>query len=115
VYYSEAEGEGRYQIVDWKTGKAPTSAADLEEKQFQLALYRLAYSRWAGIELSRIDAVFYFVSDDRVIGPERLFSEPELVERWRAAVGERTDPGAAPVSDQSDCWAARGGRRPSRG
>ena len=79
---------GRYQIVDWKTGKAPKDAADLEQKQFQLALYRLAYARWKGIDESRIDAVFYFVSDDLVVGPERLFSEQELVERWRAALGE---------------------------
>ena len=37
-----------YQVVDWKTGKAPKDAKDLEDKQFQLALYRLAYSRWKG-------------------------------------------------------------------
>ena len=39
----------RYQVVDWKTGKAPKDEADLERKQLQLALYRLAYARWANI------------------------------------------------------------------
>ena len=77
---------GRYQVVDWKTGKAPKDADDLEEKQLQLALYRLAYAHWKGIDPSQVDAVFYFVADDKVIAPERLFDEAELVERWRAAL-----------------------------
>jgi DNA helicase II / ATP-dependent DNA helicase PcrA len=76
-------GDGRFEIVDWKTGRAPRDAGDLEAKQFQLALYRLAYARWRGVEPERIDAVFYFVADDRVIRPERIFDERELVARWR--------------------------------
>ncbi|MEY2849527.1 MAG: hypothetical protein RI885_2194 [Actinomycetota bacterium] len=76
----------RFQVVDWKTGKAPKDAADLEQKQLQLALYRLAYARWRGIDPERVDAVFYFVSDDRVVHPERLFDEAELIARWRAAI-----------------------------
>ena len=78
------ERDGRWEIVDWKTGKAPKDAADLEAKQFQLALYRLAYARWRGVDPALIDAVFYFVADDRVVRPERIFDEAELVERWRA-------------------------------
>lgn len=77
----------RFEIVDWKTGRAPKDAVDLERKQLQLALYRLAYSRWAGIPIDRIDAAFYFVADDRVIRPEHLDSEEELLARWRAAFG----------------------------
>jgi DNA helicase-2/ATP-dependent DNA helicase PcrA len=88
---SSADGSGsgpeRYEIVDWKTGKAPKDAKDLEEKQFQLALYRLAYAQWKGIDPSLIDAVFYYVADDRVIRPERLFDEQELVARWRSSLG----------------------------
>ncbi|MFZ2965010.1 MAG: ATP-dependent DNA helicase, partial [Rhodoglobus sp.] len=80
--YSEGD---RFEIVDWKTGKAPSGAKDLEERQLQLALYRLAYARWKGIEPERIDAVFYFVADDQVIRPQRLFDEGELLERWEAA------------------------------
>lgn len=80
------EPGGRVRIVDWKTGRAPKDAADLERKQLQLALYRLAYSRWAGIPEDRIDAAFYFVADDRVLEPERIDSEAELLARWRAAV-----------------------------
>ncbi|MCU1406940.1 MAG: ATP-dependent helicase [Glaciihabitans sp.] len=79
VYF---DGE-RYEVVDWKTGKAPRDAKDLEDKQLQLALYRLAYARWRGIDPEVIDAVFYYVSDDAVIRPERIFNETELVALWR--------------------------------
>jgi DNA helicase-2/ATP-dependent DNA helicase PcrA len=79
-------GEQRFEIVDWKTGKVPKDAVDLEEKQFQLALYRLAYAQWKGIDPSLIDAVFYYVSDDRVIRPAELFDETELVTRWRSSL-----------------------------
>lgn len=74
---------GRYRIVDWKTGKAPKDAADLEAKQLQLALYRQAFAEWKGIDPDQIDAVFYYVSDDRVIRPERIYSRDELVALWR--------------------------------
>jgi len=76
----------RYEVVDWKTGKAPRDDSDLDNKQLQLALYRLAYSRWAGIDIDLIDAVFYYVADDRVITPAHLYDEQELVDRWRASL-----------------------------
>lgn len=74
--------DGRYQIVDWKTGKAPTTAAELEERQYQLALYRLAFAQWKQVPADIIDAVFYYVSDDRVIRPDVLYSAEELGRRW---------------------------------
>ncbi|MHA6668963.1 ATP-dependent helicase [Homoserinimonas sp. A447] len=77
--------DGRYQVVDWKTGKAPKDAQDLQDKQLQLALYRQAYAEWKGIDPERIDAVFYYVADDAIIRPERIFSRAELVSLWRAS------------------------------
>lgn len=74
--------EHGYQIVDWKTGKAPKDAADLALKQTQLALYRLAYARWKGVPAELIDAVFYFVADDTVIAPDHLADEAELLALW---------------------------------
>lgn len=83
------ERDGRFQVVDWKTGKAPRDADDLEQKQLQLALYRLAYARFRGIDPDLIDAVFYFVADDTVVVPERIFDEAELIELWgRATAAE---------------------------
>ena len=58
--------EGRIEIVDWKTGAPPSSAADLELKQFQLALYRFAYAEREGIDPEGIDAVY----------PVRRFGQP---------------------------------------
>lgn len=76
----------RYQVVDWKTGRAPRNARDLELKQTQLALYRLAYAAWAGVSPDEVDAVFYFVEDDRVIRPDELYDEAALRKAWASAV-----------------------------
>lgn len=72
----------RYQIVDWKTGKAPRDDTDLELRNLQLALYRRAFSQWKGIAPERVDAVFYFVADNAVVRPRRSYSERELVSMW---------------------------------
>lgn len=87
IYATEPDehGVGGFEVVDWKTGKAPKDDDDLERKTLQLALYRLAYAKWAGIDPSRISAAFYFVADDRVIRPEHIDDEAELLARWRAA------------------------------
>jgi DNA helicase-2/ATP-dependent DNA helicase PcrA len=83
------EIDGRYRIVDWKTGKAPADAAELELRQLQLALYRLAFARWRGIDPDLVDAEFYYVSEDRVIRPDRIYSEEDLRELWLESVGDR--------------------------
>ncbi|HEY9499870.1 MAG TPA: PD-(D/E)XK nuclease family protein, partial [Terrimesophilobacter sp.] len=83
------ELDGRYQIVDWKTGRAPRDDTELVERQLQLALYRLAFARWKGISPEEIDAVFFYVSDDRVIEPDRIYDEAELLQLWRDATGSR--------------------------
>lgn len=87
VYEVEGSNGTRYEIVDWKTGQAPRNEKDLELKQFQLALYRAAYARWSGVAPQNIEAVFYFVADDTIIAPERIYSEAELAERWSSVTG----------------------------
>ncbi|TFD26880.1 ATP-dependent DNA helicase [Cryobacterium cryoconiti] len=97
--------ETGYQVVDWKTGRAPKDSADLELKQTQLALYRLAYARWRGIDPEIVDAVFYFVADDTIVAPDRLYSEDDLVRAWSSvrstAESSKTVP-IAPVLTSSD-------------
>jgi DNA helicase-2/ATP-dependent DNA helicase PcrA len=87
VYALEPGDDGlpRFEVVDWKTGKAPKDDDDLERKQLQLALYRLAYAKWASVDPSRITAAFYFVADDEVIRPDHIDDEADLLARWRKA------------------------------
>ena len=79
--------DGRFRIVDWKTGMVPKDDADLEQKQLQLALYRQAFAEWKGIDPNQVDAVFYYVSDDRVIRPAHIYDRDQLVKLWRSIVG----------------------------
>lgn len=79
--YATADG---YEIVDWKTGRAPTSARDLDERSLQLALYRLAYAEATGRPLESIRAVFYYVAEDREIGASALLDRAALERAWRA-------------------------------
>ena len=78
------ERDGRWQVVDWKTGAAPSSDDDLELRQLQLALYREAYASFRGLDVADIDAVFYFVADDVVVEPRHVADRSELLALWEA-------------------------------
>lgn len=54
-----------YTIVDWKTGKRPKSAEDIQLKLEQLDWYRLLLARATDVDLRRIDATLYYVSEAR--------------------------------------------------
>lgn len=69
---------GRIQIVDWKTGRTPSDPADIERKSLQLALYRLAWAEWAGVDIDSVDAVFWFSHSEQVIAPDVLAGRREL-------------------------------------
>jgi DNA helicase-2/ATP-dependent DNA helicase PcrA len=88
VYRRDDRG-GRIEIVDWKTGKAPRTPAEREERMLQLALYRLAYHRRFEVPLEEIDVALYYVADDLVIRGDRVYSEEELFQRWSAARAAR--------------------------
>lgn len=74
------------EIVDWKTGKKPKDSEDESLKALQLALYRLAYSRFSGVPVEKIEASFYFVADDSEVKPTRLLTEAELIELWKKTI-----------------------------
>jgi DNA helicase-2/ATP-dependent DNA helicase PcrA len=80
----------RIEIVDWKTGRPPTSAADAELKQTQLALYRFAYATREGIDPQSIDAAFYYVAHDAVVRPDRIYSADELRAAWASIESDST-------------------------
>lgn len=85
------ETEDGYEIVDWKTGVAPKTEDDIAEKALQLALYRMAYSKFHGIDPSKIDVCLYYVNENIEIKPEQVKSRDELLEMWDAVLSKVTD------------------------
>ena len=83
------ETKNGVEIVDWKTGKPPKDEAELGERSMQLALYKLAYSKYSktkpgakAIEPSDISVAFYYVADNKVIRPESVLNEAEIFEMF---------------------------------
>ena len=77
-----AESDGRFTVVDWKTGRTPTRK-DAEAKSLQLALYRLAWASIQGIPDSQLDTVgaaFYYVGADVTVAPTDLLDADQLRE-----------------------------------
>lgn len=81
--------DGRIEIVDWKTGRAPKNEAEREDRMLQLALYRLAYHYRFGVPLENIDVALFYVAENLVIRDENVYSESELRQRWSAARAAR--------------------------
>ena len=65
-------------VVDWKTGKAPRDAEARRTREVQLAVYRLAWSRWSGLPVEKVNAAFYYLGSDETVRPERLLDADEL-------------------------------------
>nr|WP_239525852.1 ATP-dependent DNA helicase [Oerskovia jenensis] len=65
-------------VVDWKTGKAPRDAEARRTREVQLAVYRLAWSRWSGLPVDKVNAAFYYLGSDETVRPERLLDADEL-------------------------------------
>ncbi|BDV30987.1 ATP-dependent DNA helicase [Microbacterium terricola] len=57
----------RIEIVDWKTGAAPRTDAEKDERMLQLELYREAYHRRHGVPKESIDVVLYYLAADLVL------------------------------------------------
>lgn len=81
---------GRYQIVDWKTGKAPTEESEIRARKIQLALYRIAFSAWRGIPVDQIDAVLFYVAQSKTIALQVEDDEQALLAEWRSAFVDLT-------------------------
>jgi DNA helicase-2/ATP-dependent DNA helicase PcrA len=65
-------GEGRWQVVDWKTGR---EAAD----PVQLAVYRLAWARLRDVPVEQVAAAFLYVRSGREVVHDDLLDEAGLV------------------------------------
>lgn len=73
-----ATPDGGLDVVDWKTGRPPSTADEENVRAVQLAVYRLAFSRLRGVPLDRVGAAFHYVRDGRTLRPVDLFAEAEL-------------------------------------
>jgi DNA helicase-2/ATP-dependent DNA helicase PcrA len=69
---------GGYDVIDWKTGEPPSSAADLQAASVQLAAYRAAWSQLAGVPPEKVRAGFYYVRHDRTLRPADLLDDAGL-------------------------------------
>ena len=68
--------ETGFEVVDWKTGSKKLG----EAAAIQLAMYRLAWAKIAGVDVSKVSACFHYVptgEDDR---RSDLLTEAQLVE-----------------------------------
>lgn len=74
-------------VVDWKTGAEPTDPEAVAAREVQLAVYRLAWSRWAGVPVERVRAAFCYVRSGRTVYPASLPGEEEIVALLRSAEG----------------------------
>lgn len=84
------------EIVDWKTGRRPESPAELAAFDYQLDLYRLAWSDQSGIPLDRIRARAIFVAIDdperRDYVPTGARSRAELEAEWTRSIERAAGP-----------------------
>jgi DNA helicase-2/ATP-dependent DNA helicase PcrA len=69
---------GAVVVVDWKTGREPADPTARAAREVQLAVYRLAWSRWTGLPLDKVSAAFCYVASGSTARPERLLGEVEL-------------------------------------
>jgi len=72
-------GLDRVTVVDWKTGAPPRDPRERSAREVQLATYRLAWSRWKGMSVEDVDAVFFYASTGETVAPERMLGEDEIV------------------------------------
>jgi DNA helicase-2/ATP-dependent DNA helicase PcrA len=66
-----AEPGGRFDVIDWKTGRRP-SGADADAAAVQLAAYRIAWAALAGVPVSWVRAGFHYVRDGATVRPSDL-------------------------------------------
>jgi DNA helicase II / ATP-dependent DNA helicase PcrA len=69
---------GGFDVVDWKTGQQPSSAAEKRAVAVQLAAYRLAWAALAGAAVDEVRAAFYYVRDDVTVRPADLLDADGL-------------------------------------
>jgi DNA helicase-2/ATP-dependent DNA helicase PcrA len=73
-----ADDDGRFEVIDWKTGPPPRGA-ELAAAGVQLAAYRLGWSRLAGVPVEQVSAGFHHVAANLTLRPVDLLDEAGLL------------------------------------
>ena len=71
------DADGRYDVVDWKTGRRPTGV-EAGAAAVQLAVYRLAWAELAGVPVEQVRAAFFYVADGITVRPVDLLDADGL-------------------------------------
>jgi DNA helicase-2/ATP-dependent DNA helicase PcrA len=82
-------GDGVFDVVDWKTGQPPGSAAERHAVAVQLAAYRLAWAALARVPVDRVRAAFHYVRRDLTVRPADLLDEAGLAALIEAVPAEQ--------------------------
>jgi DNA helicase II / ATP-dependent DNA helicase PcrA len=86
VFPRPASEGGGVDVVDWKTGRPPTGEA-ARAAAVQLAVYRLAWSRWKGVPLEQVGAAFFYAATGTTSRPADLLDADGLEALVRGAAG----------------------------
>ncbi|SEO72143.1 ATP-dependent helicase [Trujillonella endophytica] len=73
-----ADDDGRFEVIDWKTGPPP-AGAELAAAGVQLAAYRLGWARLTGVPVERVSAGFHHVAANLTVRPVDLLDEAGLL------------------------------------
>lgn len=71
------DADGRFDVIDWKTGAVPTGA-DAAAAAVQLAAYRTAWAALAGADPAQVGAGFHYVRTGRTVRPPDLLDTAGL-------------------------------------
>lgn len=74
------DDDGTVEIVDWKTGRAPTTPDDIASRQLQLMCYAHAYAQGYDIPVERIRATLFYVAENREINVREITSLETILE-----------------------------------
>jgi DNA helicase-2/ATP-dependent DNA helicase PcrA len=69
------KSEQGFEVVDWKTGSKELDA----DSAIQLAIYRLAWAKLAGVPVENVSAAFHYVPTGVTDRRSNLMSEAELI------------------------------------
>ncbi|MFH0242465.1 ATP-dependent DNA helicase [Streptomyces sp. HK10] len=98
------DGEGRFEIIDWKTGHS--GRAD----PLQLAVYRLAWAERHGLPPEAVSAAFLHVRSGELVRPARLPGRAGLERLLLHGTGGAEDMGGAEGMTAPDVPDIPGGR-----